>query len=103
MIGRFGRTVRERAIGGFILLLLASILAAPDIAAAKPRPEEPGPMPEGDPTADDQPSPTPPKKTAGISRFGTNPSHETIAGRRLHGGRMTWEMYLRILSRMVLR
>lgn len=103
MIGRFGRTVRERAKGGAILLLLASIIAAPELAAAKPYPQEPGPMPEGDPTADDQPSPTPPKKTAGISRFGTTPTHETIAGRRLLGGRMTWDLYLRILSRMVLR
>ncbi len=102
MIGRFGRTVRDWAKGGAILLLLASIVAAPDIAAAKPYPQEPGPMPEGDPTADDQPSPTPPKKTAGISRLGIN-QHETIAGRRLLGGRMTWELYLRILSRMVLR
>ena len=63
MIGRFGRTVRDRAKGGAILLLLVSLFAAPDLAAAKPYPQEPGPLPEGDPTADDQPSPTP-KKSA---------------------------------------
>ena len=104
MIGRFGRTVRDRAKGGAFLLLLASMIAAPDIAAAKPYPQDPTPFPEGDPTADDQPSPTP-KKSAGISSREAFTVHQTtISSRRLpYGGRMTWDLYLRVLSRLILR
>jgi len=102
MIGRFGRTVRDRAKGGAILLLLASLFAAPEIAMAKPYPQEPGPAPEGDPTADDQPSPSPPKKSAGFTgRYATQPTN--ITGRSLTTGRMTWDLYLRVLSRLILR
>jgi hypothetical protein len=104
MIGRFGRTVRDRAKGGAILLLLASLFAAPDLVVAKPYPQEPGPFPEGDPTADDQPSPTP-KKSAGISSREAFTVHSnTLSGRRLpYRGRMTWDLYLRVLSRLILR
>lgn len=104
MIGRFGRTVRDRAKGGALLLLLASLFAAPDLAVAKPYPQEPGPLPEGDPTADDQPSPTP-KKSAGItSREALTVHSNTLSGRRMpYGGRMTWDLYLRVLSRLILR
>jgi len=103
MIGRFGRTVRDRAKGMAILLLLASLLAAPHLAAAKPYPQDPTPFPEGDPTADDQPSPTP-KKSAGITSRVAIPNHPTtLSGPRTPYGRMTWEMYLRILSRLILR
>lgn len=104
MIGRFGRTIRDRAKGGAILLLLASLFAAPDLARAKPYPQDPSPFPEGDPTADDQPSPTP-KKTAGITRYQSiTVPQGTLSGRRLpYGGRMSWDLYLRILSRLILR
>lgn len=104
MIGRFGRTVRDRAKGGAMLLLLASLFAAPDLAGAKPYPQDPTPFPDGDPTADDQPSPTP-KKSAGITSREAFTSHQTtLSGRRLlNGGRMTWDLYLRILSRLILR
>jgi hypothetical protein len=104
MIGRFGRTVRDQAKGGAILLLLASLIAAPDLARAKPYPQDGTPYPEGDPTADDQPSPTP-KKSAGISSRQAFTVHSsTISGRRLpYAARMTWDLYLRVLSRLVLR
>lgn len=103
MIGRFGRTVRDRAKGASVVLLLASLFAAPDLAAAKPYPQDPTPFPEGDPTADDQPSPTP-KKSAGITSREAIPMHpSTVAGPRTPYGRMTWELYLRILSRLILR
>lgn len=102
MIGRFGRTVRDRAKVGAFLLLLLSLVAAPDIAGAKPYPQDGTPFPEGDPTADDQPSPTPKKSAGFISR---ESSRETItSSRRMTlGGRMTWDLYLRILSRLILR
>jgi len=105
MIGRFGRTVRGRAKGGATLLLFAALVAGPEIATAKPFPIDTGPMPEGDPTADDQPSPTPKKKSA---RFGTGSNAQVrdaaVSSRRYFpGGGMTWELYLRILSRLALR
>ncbi|HYJ34454.1 MAG TPA: hypothetical protein VE326_14720 [Candidatus Binatia bacterium] len=104
MIGRFGRTVRDRARGGAILLLLASLFAAPGLSRAKPYPEDPTPFPEGDPTADDQPSPTPKKSAGFTSHEGFTVHQSTLSGRRLpFGGRMTWDLYLRILSRLILR
>jgi len=104
MIGRFGRTVRDRAKGGAVLFMLASLFAAPGPAAAKPYPQNPTPFPDGDPTADDQPSPTP-KKSAGItSREAFTVHQSTLTGRRaLYGGRMTWDLYLRVLSRLIVR
>ncbi len=103
MIGRFGRTVQGRAQGGAALLLLAAFVAAPGIASAKTYPSEPGPLPEGDPTADDQPSPAP-KKSAS---FGTEQSHRiresVVSTRTIRGSRMSWQLYLRILSRLTLR
>lgn len=101
MIGRFGRTVLRRSKGGMSLLLLGAIVAAPGIAAAKTVQPGPGPMPEGDPTSDDQPSPTP-KKAARFTG-GTATVRETGTTRIATASRMTWDLYLRILSRLVLR
>jgi hypothetical protein len=102
MIGRFGRTVLRRSKGGLSLLLLGSIVAAPGIAAAKTVQPGPGPMTEGDPTADDQPSPTP-KKAAKFVGGSTAATRESVGPTRIAPGRMTWDLYLRILSRLVLR
>ena len=102
MIGRFGRTVLRRSNGGLLLLLLGAIVAAPGISTAKTVQPGPEPTAEGDPTADDQPSPTP-KKAA---RFiGGTPTVRESRGmtRIVPAGRMTWDLYLRILSRLVLR
>ena len=99
MIGRFGRTVIRRSKGGLSVLLLGAIVAAPGISAAKTVQPGPGPMPEGDPTSDDQPSPTPKKAARFIG--GTSTVHEST--RLAPAGRMTWDLYLRILSRLVLR
>jgi hypothetical protein len=103
MIGRFGRTVRGRAQGGAALLLLAALVGAPGIVSAKTYPVGPGPLPEGDPTADDQPSPAPKNKSA---RFGNEQSlqvRESVGARTIRGTRMSWQLYLRILSRLTLR
>ena len=77
---------------------------APGLARAKPYPEDPTPFPEGDPTADDQPSPTP-KKSAGFTSRERYVVHQnTLSGRKLpYGGRMTWDLYLRVLSRLIVR
>ena len=101
MIGRFGRTVVRRSKGGVALLLLGVIATAPGLAAGKPVLPEEGPMPEGDPTADDQPSPTPKKAARFIG--GTATVSETGTTRIAPASRMTWDLYLRILSRLVLR
>jgi hypothetical protein len=103
MIGRFGRTVRGRTPGGASLLLIAALVAAPEIAAAKAYPTTPGPVPEGDPTADDVPSPAP-KKAA---KFGGGSSLQIRGSvdptRVTRGSRMTWDLYLRLLSRLTIR
>jgi hypothetical protein len=101
MIGRFGRTVLRRSKGGMSLLLLGAIAAAPGIAAAKTVQPGPGPVTEGDPTADDQPSPTPKKAAKFIG--GTSTAREQARPTIAPAGRMTWDLYLRILSRLVLR
>ena len=104
MIGRFGRTVRDRANGGAILLLFACLFAAPGLARAKPYPQDPTPFPEGDPTADDQPSPTPKKSAGFTSRERYVVVQYSLSGRKLpFGGRMTWDLYLRVLSRLIVR
>lgn len=102
MIGRFGRTVLRRSKGGMYFLLLSAIVAAPGISTAKTVQPGPGPMPEGDPTSDDQPSPTPKKAARFIG--GTSTVRESTTSTRMApAGRMTWDLYLRILSRLVLR
>lgn len=114
MIGRFGRTARARAREAALLFLLAGLMAAPGIAAARTYTTlDPPPSLNGDPTADDQPSPTP-KKTSAVTM--TNSTSATPAGqaaparpsvttsRRLpYVTHMTWDLYLRILSRLIIR
>lgn len=102
MIGRFGRTVRGRTPGGAALLLIAALVAAPEIAAAKTFPVDPGPTPEGDPTADDIPSPAP-KKGARFQSGNSLQIRESVDPTRASRSRMKWELYLRILSRLTLR
>jgi hypothetical protein len=102
MIGRFGITARSWARRGAAYLLLALLMAMAPFASAKPYDTQPGPMPEGDPTADDQPSPTPKKNSA---RFGGGTLTPDAAGPAspARPGRITWELYLKILSRLTLR
>lgn len=108
MIGRFGRTARARAREGSWLLLLACLLAAPGVAAARTYTALPPPYLDGDPTADDQPSPTP-KKAASMTSMSdvTNvqaaQAPTSVTSRRPSAGRMTWDLYLRILSRLFIR
>ncbi len=74
-------------------LLGALWISTPSIAYAKPFPTSPGPELEGDPTADDQPSPTP-KPKGNQMRVATAPSVKrgtvTIV-------RIPLEVYLRLL------
>lgn len=104
MIGRFGRSARRRSLGRASLFLLAALVAAPGIGLAIPRPIESGPINDGDPTADDQPSPTPKNRSARFGGGSTLTVHGSVVPtRHLLGGRMTWDLYLRLLSRLTLR
>ena len=103
MIGRFGRSARCWARRGTAYTALALLVAMAEVAWAKPYPTDPGPLPEGDPTADDQPSPTPKKKSARFGSGGSLGLEANIAAGRAARGRITWELYLRILSRLTLR
>ena len=103
MIGRFGRTARGWVTGGAVWLLLAALLAAPEIASARTYPVENGPAPEGDPTADDQPSPSPKNRSARFDSANTLRIPDSGPSSRIRGGRISWELYLRILSRLTLR
>ena len=103
MIGRFGITARSWARRGAALLLLALLVAMAPFASAKPYDTQPGPMPEGDPTADDQPSPTPKNKSARFGGGTTVTPDATVPESQARRGRITWELYLKILSRLTLR
>jgi hypothetical protein len=90
-------------MGGAAFLLLAALVAAPEIATAKVRPSDSGPTTDGDPTADDQPSPTPKNRSARFGGGGTLQIRESAVPTRWTSNRMTWDLYLRILSRLTLR
>ena len=59
MIGRFGRIAQAVGRAGTGLMLLALLVGMPQASLARPYTDLTGPTMEGDPTADDQPSPAP--------------------------------------------
>jgi hypothetical protein len=80
-------------------LLLAFVVGMPDASGARPyKPTEP-PYPEGDPTADDQPSPTP-KPTRPLNQVQRIPVRETSAGST---ARLIWLSYVRAWIQISLR
>jgi hypothetical protein len=87
----------------FLFGLLAALwVVAPTPAFARPYNIDPGPIESGDPTADEHPSPTPKPKAAAVqipsAIQGTN--HDATLGRgRTVTVRVTWEIYLRLLTR----
>ena len=91
--------------GGFRLLawagaalLLAVLGAAPREAGARLyKPNEP-PYPEGDPTADDQPSPTP-KLNRNVSAHITG-GHANVGKAGVSYGRLIWLSYVRAWIRI---
>lgn len=105
MIGRFGRSARAPWKAAVRLLALFLLIAAPELALARPSPVDPGPVPEGDPTADDQPSPTPKqhksRSFAGKSTLST--PELTGPEAREQGRRLAWQSYLRVIARITLR
>ncbi|MEK7348099.1 MAG: hypothetical protein AABZ94_04445 [Candidatus Eisenbacteria bacterium] len=97
-------------------LLGALWIAAPTPTFARPYNIDPGPGESGDPTADDQPSPTPKPKAGAVrltitSRAITSraiasqgTSHDATLGRgRTVTVRVSWDVYLRLLTRYWVR
>lgn len=78
-------------------LLGALWLSTPSAGLAKPYPTDPSPTEEGDPTADDTPSPTP-KPKGNAARIQIT---QYESGARAQGAfaRVPWEVYLRLLVR----
>lgn len=100
MIGRFGRIALAlwRAAGK--LTVLALILLMPRVSLARPLTIDPGPTLDGDPTADDQPSPAPKgNKSARFippqsQRYGT--IGPVRIGTRASSVRLALEIYFRL-------
>jgi hypothetical protein len=82
--------------------LWAALLAMPGNANARPYDPQDMPTPEGDPTADDQPSPTP-KGGRYYSGHATTPDLTLSAKRRETFSRMIWLAYVRTWIRISLR
>lgn len=106
MIGRFGRIARMpwRAAAGLLALLL--LVAAPGSSQARPRVFEEPPSQDGDPTADDQPSPSPKGNMgagsiSGQHRYATKDGAGRLARER--HVRLALQAYLRLIARISLR
>lgn len=108
MIGRFGCVARRpwTAAIGFLALLL--LVAAPSASLAKPFIIEEGPSQEGDPTADDQPSPTPKgggshsASITGRNALTTKDGAGRVSRQERHV-RIAWQAYLRLIARIAFR
>ena len=85
------------------MLALLLLVSAPSASLAKPFLLEEGPPQQGDPTADDQPSPTPKggNKSASISGHNALTTKDG-AGRlaRDRHVRLAWQAYLRLIARI---
>ena len=107
MIGRFGRIARMPWMGVVSLLTLLLFVAAPGTSSARPKPLEDPPTQEGDPTADDQPSPSPKGGQGGAGsisgqyRYTTKDGTSLIARER--HVRLALQAYLRLIARITLR
>jgi len=105
MVGPRGKFPWFLRLAVVLSLLGALWISTPTRASARPFPTDPGPGESGDPTADDQPSPTP-KPKGRVSQISIAPgrSHVATLG---HGRsvivRVPWDAYLRLLARYWVR
>lgn len=83
-------------------LLLAFSLGAPSGAAARTYKPQGLPYPEGDPTADDQPSPTP-KPTRSLNQVQKVPVGTVSSQGFVNGARLIWLSYVRVWIQIALR
>jgi len=107
MIGRFGCVARRPWTAAIRFLAVLLLIAAPGSSLAKPFIIEEGPSQEGDPTADDQPSPTPKGGNHSASITGRNTLTTTNGigrvSRQERHVRLAWQAYLRLIARITLR
>jgi len=98
MIGRFGRIAIAFWRAGVRLIVLALLLLLPQLSLAKPYTADPGPTLDGDPTADDQPSPAPKgNKSAQFVAPSQQQSIESIRARaRTINLRLATEIFFRL-------
>lgn len=82
--------------------LWAAFFAMPERAAARPYEPQDLPIPDGDPTADDQPSPTP-KGGRYSSRVVSATELSSVSARRDTFSKMIWLSYVRTWIRISLR
>ena len=83
-------------------LLAAFWIVAPTKALARPYTIDPGPIEQGDPTADDTPSPTPKPKAAAVqipSAVQVTNHNATLGRGTIVIVRVPWAIYLRLLTR----
>lgn len=106
MIGRFGRIARMPWKAAVRLLALLLLVAAPGTSLARPPLLEDPPSQEGDPTADDQPSPSP-KGHGGAGSISGQHRHTskdgTVRLARERHVRLALQAYLRLIARISLR
>lgn len=100
--------VRDREVlrnrvwrAGIACVSAAFLLGAPSLAGARTRVTDTGPSPSGDPTADDQPDPTPKQKSAGLYRSQTQQGPVSLTSRPSY--RFVWLTYVRALIRITIR
>ena len=83
-------------------LLLACLVGLPDTAEARTYKPQGPPYPEGDPTADDQPSPTP-KPTRAINAVQRKPGQAVTGQSATSNARLIWLSYVRVWIQITLR
>ena len=107
MIGRFGCIARKPWTAAVRFLALLLLLAAPGTSLARPPLLEEPPSSDGDPTADDQPSPSPKGNKGGAASISGHHRVTTKDGTgrlaRERHVRLAWQAYLRLIARISLR
>lgn len=92
----------KKALPWLVAALWAALFAVPGTANARTYDPEDVPMPEGDPTADDQPSPTP-KGGRFSSAKSYAPELASASGRRGTFSKLIWLAYVRTWIRISIR
>ncbi len=83
-------------------LTLACLLGIPNVSSARTYVPHGPPYPDGDPTADDQPSPTP-KQTRSMNQVQKVPGSDTTKVGAITNARLIWLSYVRVWIRITLR
>lgn len=91
----------KNALPWLVAALWAALFAVPGTANARPYDPDEYPMPEGDPTADDQPSPTP--KGGRFSSARSYAPELSSAGRHDAFSKLIWLAYVRAWIRISIR